>query len=399
MSQKRNEPSASVDKIILHTGQEFRTLASSMSEGKTLHNWTCDDVLQAYTYTQGTTHTVSIYAQEGEQLSLVRTLIEKQGLDSAIVLMYILSCLSPDLDKFGSFSAWIDTAEAARKCGLLTTETTPLKRAARKKVANVLVYGARAVLTGGRSYQDGKVLEATIVQSSIWGITDVEYVKNNKDSLDLPSSGLQIQIDGDTPPVRAYVQVSAKFRELLTNPSWRQYLVGLQTIASIAAGKPSGQIARAIGFAFMNECRMQIKEAAKDIEMVHKNEDSENMRSRPRRWWLENFGFDTQDYSSHPGRLVELWAQALETLSKEGTELIAKRGEAANAAAALETRGKKHRNWFHEWLNEPVRFTPGNAIAEQIVNFANNNSRQNNDSTGVRRVALPVGPGRPTQIT
>ena len=141
-----------------------------------------------------------------------------------------------------------------------------------------------------------------------------------------------------------------------------------------------------------------MKAAAEDLEKVLQDKPATSMQARPRRWWLENFGFNPLDYADRPGRLLEAWAQALATLSNNGgTELIARKGEAASVVASREARGHKHRNWFQEWLDEPVRFAPGNAIADQIMNFKSSSRHSSGIPAGVRRILLQGKAGRPTK--
>ena len=95
---RRREPSVSVTDMIMHTSQEARQLAASMADGPSKRNWEADEQGRSYTHGGSKTHSVRIHAEEGEELALVGHLITEQGLDSAILLMYTLSCLSPDLD-------------------------------------------------------------------------------------------------------------------------------------------------------------------------------------------------------------------------------------------------------------------------------------------------------------
>lgn len=395
-ASRRKEPSISVSDMIMHTSQEARQLAASMADGPTKRNWEADEQGRAYTHGGSRTHSVRLHAEEGEELALVGKLIEEQGLDSAILLMYTLSCLSPDLDPNGRGSAWIDTAEAARRCGLLSHESKTKKYEARMKVTRTLIYGERATVVGKRTYRDNKKAEASSVYSAIWGVTDAEYLDGTEEQGGLPSDARRLPLNPVTPPVRCYVQLSARWRELLADPDWRQYLVGLRSVASIPSGQPSGQIARAIGFAFMCECRSQAARAAADIKAIFDGEEPRTMMARPRRWWLENFGVDPMDYASRPQRLVEYWAQALESLSGHidtgGAELIARKGEAASASVSLD-HGPEHRGWFQKWLDEPVRFTPGAALAPQLLRIESGEEVP----VGVSRVVLQGRPGRPVK--
>lgn len=398
---RRSEPSVSVGDMILHTGQETRALAHSMIDGKTGANWARDDQARTLTHQRLNSHQVRISAEEGEDLAPLCNLIAEQGLDSALVLMYVLSCLSPTLDPHGNCRAWIDTAEAARRCGILSTETRNLKYNARKKVTKVLAYGERATVTGRRTYRDGVKAraEASQVHSCFWAVTDVEYLDADLDQQGLPSTGRRLPIDPLVPPVRVFVTLSSRVEELLTDPEWRQYLVGLRAVAKIPAGKPSGQIARALGFAFMTEARMQIEAAASDIKALMEGREPSAMKARPRRWWLENFGIDvsSKTYTDHPARLLEHWAEALEILARHeeegGSELIARRGEAANAAASMGTKGENRQGWLDSWLDEPVRFTPGAAIAGQVLSFVRGESLP----VGVARLILNAKRGRPAK--
>lgn len=397
-AKRLTEPSVSVCDIIMHNGQETRAVVDSMIDGKTGANWNHDEQARHFVHQRGKTHMVRVMAEEGEELALVGKLISSQGLDSAILLMYVLSCLSPNLDPNGRCRVWIDTAEAARKCGLLPRETRELKDAARIKVTETLIYGERATVIGKRTYRDGKSkAEASSVVASYWGVLDAEYLDADINQNGLPSSGgRRIPLNPVVPPVRVFVVLSDTIEKLITVPEWRQYLVGLRAVAEVPAGKPSGQIARALGFAFMSQVRMQMEAAASDIKALMNGEEPGSMKARPRRWWLENFGVDvhSKTYQDHPSYMVEHWAEALEKLAgaetNGGAELIARRGEAASAADSMATRGTKPRGWYEEWLDEPVRFTPGPALAGQVLSFMRNESLP----VGVARILLNK-PGRP----
>jgi len=370
----------------------------SMADGPTGKGWEQDEQAAKATYRTGS-HVVSVRAEQGEEMALVMALVNNQGTDAAVTLMYILTVLAPTLDPESRCSAWIDTAEAAKCCGLLSTETKAKKHDARMKVTRALIYGERAEVVGKRTYRgDGKKEQASSVHSVVWVISDAEYIDEGAVQGGLPSTGAKLPLNPVCPPVRAYVQLSAHWRKLLTDPEWRQYLSGFQSVASIPAGKPSGQIARAIGIGFMCECRMQIKSAAADIKGCFNGEDPKAMRARPRRWWLDEFGFDadTKTYRDHPAELVKHWAQALEILSGDvesgGAELIARKGEAANASTMLgETKERRGWNWLEEWLEEPVRFTPGPRLASQILGF----ERGEIVPINITRAVLNAKPGRP----
>lgn len=398
-ASRRGEPAVSVGQIINHTSAETRAVAHSLIDGASGAGWIENAQANTMTHQKLKTHMVRITAEEGERLGSVYRLISEQSLDSAIVLMYVLSCLSPTLDPNGRAQAWIDTAEAARRCGLLRNENKADKTRARTKVAKVLAYGERATVIGQRYYRENKKAEASKIYSTFWAVTDVEYLDSDLDQQGLPSSGRLLPIDPLVPPVRVYVSLSYRVQELLTDPEWRQYLVGLRSVAEIATGQPSGQLARAIGFAFMTETRIEMEAAAADIKLCMEGKEPKHMKARERRWWLENFGIDTKSktYKDNPARLLEHWAQALETLSKRsedgGAELIARRGEAASAAASMEAKGDRRQGWLDRWLDEPVRFTPGGAIAGQVLSFVSGEALP----VGVARILLNGRRGRPAK--
>lgn len=401
---RRARPSVSVQDLILHNGQETRALVHSMIDGRSLAFWTADEQGRCMTHTRLKSHQVRLSADEGEELALLCKLIEEQSLDSALVLMYILSCLSPTLDPNGNCRAWIDTAEAARRCGLLSTETKARKNEARDKVSKVLMFGERATVTGRRTYRDGAraKAEASQIHSCFWAVTDVEYLDADAEQQSLhPISSRKLPLDtlSWVPPVRVFVTLSSRVEELLTDPEWRQYLVGLRAVAKIPAGKASGQLARAIGFAFMTQTKIEIEAASSDIKALMEGREPSKMKARPRRWWLENFGVDltSKTYKDNPARLVEHWAEALEILSRHeeegGSELIARRGEAASAAASMASKGEARQGWVNSWLDEPVRFTPGAALAGQVLSFVRGESLP----VGVARTILNGKRGRPAK--
>lgn len=372
----REQPSVTVNEIIMQVGAESTALSESMIDGRTGDNWIQDDQSKTMTHQRDKKgHMVRMSADDGEEVAHLHRLVREQSLDSVIVLMYVLTCLSPDLDPSGSCRAWIDTAEAAKQCGLLPTETKEAKRHARERVTSALAYGERATVIGRRRYPDSKTKsEASQIHSAYWAITDVEYLDKDLDQQGLPSTGRRLPIDPMIPPVRVFVVLSNRMEELITDPEWRQYLVGLRAVARIPAGKPSGQIARAVGLAFMTRAKIESKRAAADIRAVMNSEEPSQMIARERRWWLENFGIDTKSktYKENPARLLEHWAQALELLSRReeegGAEIIARIGEASSACASME-RPDNRQGWLDEWLGEKVRFTPGAALAGRILMF------------------------------
>lgn len=381
--------------LILHTPLEGRALSLAAIDGGKGANWETNTqgLYMHHKNRETRNYRTRIAADTEEDLPQVAHLIADQGLDTVLVTMYVLNVLSPNLDPTDNTQAWIDTAVAAQACGLLTREGSEAKEAARLKVTRALLFGELARVTGKRTYRDPTVAkarsEASYVDSSIWALSDVEWTNRPGEEVDgelmgLPSDcmggekGLQrggqggrlLPINPITAPRKVFVSLSARWKEQLIDPEWREYALGLRGLASIPAGKPSGQIARAVGFGFMTEARIQAQKAGKDVSLCLDGKEPCNMIARPRRWWLETFGIDTAVYRKHPARLVKYWAEALELLATEeehgGAELIARRGEVVKARQ-LASEWTPAQGKAEAWLQEPVRFTPGGTFAAHLA--------------------------------
>lgn len=378
--------------MMLHTPQEGRAFAFAAIDASKGDNWEINHQALSYYHKNRATkdYSTRIAADTESDLPQIADLISSQGLDTILVTMYVLNCLSPNLDPNDNTQCWIDTAVAAQACGLLTREGAAHKEVARMKVTRALIFGERARVTGRRYYRDPTVArakrEASYIDSNIWGITDVEWTYRPGEVPDdltggLPSDSMGgisreqrdshvLPINPISSPRKVFVSLSARWKEQLIDPEWREYVLGLRGLASIPAGKPSGQIARAVGFGFMTEARIQASKAGKDVSLCLDGKEPCNMMARPRRWWLETFGIATDRYKDHPARLVEYWAEALELLATEeghgGAELLARRGEVVNARQ-IATNWEPKQGRIEEWLQEEVRFTPGGAFAVHLA--------------------------------
>lgn len=372
--------------LILHSPQEARAFGLAAIDGGKGENWEMNtQARQMYHANRATRgHKTRIVAETEEDLPQIAELVKGQGLDTILVMMYVLNVLSPDLDPNGNTQAWIDTAVAAQACGLLVREGAEAKEDARMKVTRALLFGQLARVTGKRTYRDPTarkaLTEASYVDSNVWGLTDVEWVyrpgqapAGESEASGLPDSGSGlysgiIPINPVCAPRKVYVSLSARWKELLLDPDWREYVHGLRGLAALPSGQPSGQIARAVGFGFMTEARIAAEKAGKDVSLAINGQEPCHMMARPRRFWLETFGINPEAH--RPARLVKYWAEALELLAAEeergGAELIARRGEVV-AARQLAADWEHKQGRIESWLETPVRFTPGGTFAAYLA--------------------------------
>jgi hypothetical protein len=392
-SKDKNRASTVEGGLLLHTTQEARALGLAAIDGGRGQNWETSirerQMYHSNNVVRG--HKTRIIAETEADLPQIAELVKGQGLDTILVMMYVLNVLSPDLDPNGNTQAWIDTAVAAQACGLFTREGSEAKEEARLKVTRALLFGHLSRVTGNRTYRDPTARKAlserSYVDSTIWGLTDAEWTyrpgqapQGEASGSGLPDAGSSgvpgaagagsgvIPYNPVTAPRKVYVSLSARWKELLLDPDWREYVHGLKSLAAIGSGQPSGQIARAVGFGFMTHARIEKEAAGKDVSLAINGEAPRHLKMHPRKWWLETFGIDPSKF--RPARLVKYWADALETLAAEeghgGAELIARRGEVV-AARQLANEWERSQGSIETWLETPVRFTPGGHFAAYLA--------------------------------